>query len=99
MYENRQHIHINDKILSRLTLGGKNISEFSVVSEGFDSSARDLKALIEKKAAVTLGDASSSKIILTANGAVDGLITARFEDGNLIIRAKDEAAMKHLHVW
>ena len=94
MYENRQHIHINDKILSRLTLGCKNISEFSVVSEGFDSSARDLKALIEKKAAVTLVDGLSSKIILTANGAVDGLITARFEDGNLIIRAKDEAAMK-----
>lgn len=94
MPENYEYISSNGKLLTSLTLGGKNISEFSVVSESHDSSAAELKALIEDKCAISLPSNGSSKIILTSKGATDGVISAKFENGDLVIRASDESSMK-----
>jgi len=94
MPENYEYISSNGKLLTSLTLGGKNISEYSVVSEGFDASAAYLKSLIAEKTAVSLTESGSAKIILTSKGATAGMISAKFENGDLVLRAPDEASMK-----
>lgn len=95
MTKNYCHISSNGSFLSELTLGGINISEFALVCDaGFEEPASYIKELVKAKCGADLSDAGEKKIILTAASAEGNIVSAKFENGNLVIRAKDAEAMK-----
>lgn len=95
MPKNYCHISSNGSFLSELTLGGINISEFALACDaGFEEPVSYIKELVKAKCGVELSDAGEKKIILTAAGAEGNIVSAKFENGNLVIRAKDAEAMK-----
>jgi len=89
------HISSNGSFLSELTLGGTDISEFALTCDvGFEEPASYIKELVKAKCGVELSDIGEKKILLTASGAEGDVISAKFENGDLVIRAKDADAMK-----
>ena len=95
MPKNYCHISSNGSFLSELTLGGINISEFALACDaGFEEPVSYIKELVKAKCGAELSDAGEKKIILTAAGAEGNIVSAKFENGNLVIRAKDAEAMK-----
>ena len=95
MPKNYCHISSNGSFLSELTFGGINISEFALDCDaGFEESVSYIKELVKAKCGAELSDAGEKKIILTAAGAEGNIVSAKFENGNLVIRAKDAEAMK-----
>lgn len=95
MPKNYCHISSNGAFLSELTLGGIDISEFALACDaGFEEPASYIKELVKAKCGADLSDAGEKKILLTASGAEGNIVSAKFENGNLVIRAKDAEAMK-----
>ena len=97
IYMPNEYFHIESKglFLSSLTLAGKSVSVYALTADaGLEVPRGYLQTLITDKCAVSLTETGEHKIHLTTVGAQDGLISATFENGDLVIRAKDEAAMK-----
>ncbi len=83
-------------MLEELLLGGKNISAFALTceSDALNESLTALGDLIKEKCGITLTSEGAQKILLTTSGADADKVTAKMENGDLVIRAKDAAAMK-----
>ncbi len=89
------HIESQGLFLSELKLGGINISEFALACDaGFEEPTSYIKELVKTKCGAEFSDAGEKKILLTASGAEGDTVSAKFENGDLIIRAKDAEAMK-----
>lgn len=93
--ENYCYVSSDGVFLNELKLAGNDISKYCISADSvFSESADALKKLIYKKCGVTLKDSANHKIILTSDGASGNIITADFENGDLIIKAADAAKMK-----
>lgn len=89
------HISSNGLFLSELKLGGIAVSDYALSCDaGFEEPLSYIKELVEEKCGAELTDAGEHKILLTASGAEDGIVSAKFENGDLVIRAKDVESMK-----
>jgi len=95
MPKNYCYIQSNGLFLSELKLGGVDISEYTLACDaGFEDALGYVKELVSDKCGTVLGDAGEKKILLTAAGAEGDIFSAKFENGDLVIRAKDADAMK-----
>ncbi len=94
--ENYCFVSSNGVFLTEFKLAGNDISDYSIVCENemFDEGASVLKELIRKKCGVKLKDTAEHKILLTSESANGDNISVKFENGDLIIRAKDAAVMQ-----
>lgn len=89
------YVSSNGLFLSEFKIDGADISEFALACDsGFEEPLSYVKELITGKCGAELTAEGSKKILLTANGATDGTVSAKIENGDLIIRAKDLASMK-----
>ncbi len=93
--ENYQRIISSGTYAPVLKLAGSSITEYGLTAEAeLTDSLSNLASMIKTKTGYTLTDSGSKKIILTTEGAQNDIITANFENGNLIIRAKTALQMK-----
>ena len=82
-------------LLNELKLGGFAISRYTLSCDaGLEESLGYLDELIYEKSGVKLSSSGTRKILLTTQGVTDSTVSASFEGGNLVIRAKDAASMK-----
>ena len=95
MPKDYSYVSSSGLFLNDISLLGTSICEYSISADaGMEKSAGYLKELIFGKCRGTLAEDSQKKIVLTAQGAEGSTVGARFEDGNLVIRAKDAKDMK-----
>ncbi len=94
--ENHKYISSTGTFLSSLTLGGVDISKFSLsCDEGFEEPMNYIKELVLDKCGTSLSNNGEKKIILTKEGFKEDRVLAKFdESGNLIISAEDLKSMK-----
>ena len=91
------YVSSNGLYLTEFLLADKAISEYTLTcDEGMEEPATYIAELVYEKCGVRLGSNEEGKkqIRLTADGAAEGEISARFENGDLLIRAADASAMK-----
>ncbi len=89
------YISSNGLFLSELSLGGVDVSDYALSCDaGMEEPLSYVKELVKDKCGAELTDAGEKKIILTASGADGDKVSAKFENGDLVIRAKDVTAMK-----
>lgn len=90
------YISSDGLLLKELILCGNPISDYSLAcdSEDLKPSADILSQCISEKTSVSLPSEGKHKIRLTTEGADGHTVSARFEDGDLVIRAKDSEDMK-----
>ena len=95
MPENYCYVSTNGLFLSELLLAGKSISEYALsADEGLETPLSYLAELIKGKCGAELNENGKNKIRLTTKGAQGSKISAKFENGDLVICAKDADAMK-----
>ena len=95
MEENYRYIHSSGIFLSDMKIAGTDIRKFTVTADkDFEETVSYIEELVYDKCGVTLPDSAENKIILTADGATAGTVTAKVEDGNLVIRAANLEEMK-----
>ncbi len=95
MPKNYYYITSNGEFLTSLTLGGVDISDYALACDsGFEEPMSYVKELVKDKCGAELTGEGEKRILLTANGAQDGKISAKFDGGDLVITAKDAEAMK-----
>ncbi len=88
-------INSSGRYTPSLKLAGSSIYEYALVADqNFQDSLSDLGNMIKEKTGHTLNATGEKKIILTSEGAVADIVTASFENGNLVIRAKTDVQMK-----
>jgi len=89
------YISSNGLFLSKLTLNGCPLTDYSVTAdEGAEEARNNLIELFNGKSAVRVADNAEKNINLTIDPAAGDIVSAKFEGGNLVIRAKDAEAMK-----
>ncbi len=89
------YVTSNGLFLLDLTLGGVNVADYALACDaGFEEPLTYVKELVKDKCGAELTENGEHKILLTANGSEDGIVSAKFENGDLVIRAKDLASMK-----
>ena len=95
MEENYRYIHSSGIFLSDMKIAGTDIRKFTVTADkDFEETVSYIEELVYDKCGVTLPDSAENKIILTADGATAGTVTAKVEDSNLVIRAANLEEMK-----
>ena len=95
MPENYCYISSNGLFLSELTLGGHPLSDYVFTcNEGAEEALGFLEELFQGKSASRLASDGERRVRLIIDPDVGSMITAKFEDGNLNIRAEDANAMK-----
>ena len=88
------YISSNGLFLSELTFGGHPISDYTFsCDERVEEQMHWLRDLIKGKAPTTWGNGSRF-VNLVLDPSVGNMISAKFENGNLVIRAKDVESMK-----
>ena len=89
------HISSSGLFLSELRLGGVDISDYALDCDaGFEEPLSYIKELVKGKCGAELAESGEKRIILTASGAEGNKVFAKFENGDLVIRAKDAESMK-----
>lgn len=89
------YISSNGLFLSDLTLNGCPLTDYTVIAdEGAEDARKDLIELFNGKSAVKVADNGNKFINLKIDPSVGDIISSKFEEGNLVIRAKDAEAMK-----
>lgn len=89
------YVSSNGLFLSELKLGGVDISDYAISCDaGLEEPLSYIKELVKGKCGIELTAEGKYKILLTSSGAEEGIVSAKFENGDLVIRAKDEASMK-----
>lgn len=89
------YVSSNGLFLSELKLGGSFVWEYSLGCDaGMEEPMSYLAELAMAKCGMPFAASAGRKILLTASGAEDGKISAKFENGDLVIRAKDAESMK-----
>lgn len=89
------HISSSGLFLSELKLGGIDIADYALSCDaGFEEPLSYVKELVKEKCGIELTAGGDRKITLTSSGAADSIVSAKFENGDLVIRAKDLESMK-----
>ena len=95
MEENYRYIHSTGIFLSDMKIAGTDIRKFTVTADKeLEETVSYIEELVFDKCGVTLPDSAENKIVLTSDGATAGTVTAKVEDGDLIIRAANLEEMK-----
>ena len=92
----KEHLYVssNGLFLSGLTLGGVSLNEYSFKADkGAEESLTALRSLFDSKAAVKSSDNGEKQIRLAIDPSVGSVVSAKFENGDLVIKAKDPADM------
>ena len=89
------HVSSNGLYLSELTLNGSPLSDYSFTADaGAEESLTALKSLFDAKSVSKTTENGAKKIRLAIDPSVGSVVSAKFEDGDLVIKAKDSADMK-----
>ena len=89
------YVSSNGLLLSELTLNGSPLSDYSFTADaGAEESLAALKSLFDAKSVSKTSESGAKKIRLALDPSVGSIISAKFENGDLVIKAKDAADMK-----
>ena len=88
------YVSSNGLYLSELTLNGSPLSDYSFTADaGAEESLTALKSLFDAKSVSKTTENGAKKIRLAIDPSVGSVVSAKFEDGDLVIKAKDSADM------
>ncbi len=95
MPENYLRVNSSGKYNPGVKLDGSYIYEYALSADAsLENSLSDLSKMIEEKTGYKLTSTGARKIILTCEGADNNIVSAKFENGNLVIRARTPEQMK-----